>query len=163
MGRDWVGCRAVLYLPMHLMPFHIDSAEWSCRTKVLACATAYADFGIHHWYAESLTFPYWSALCIYPFAFLVHLERLVNRHHLDSTRRTFACTVTARLAVPKRYAVLLNPHRMTNLYCGLLFYGDRFDSTCRTNLRASSTLWSAEAFLIFHYRLQESVERYIRT
>ena len=88
-----------LDIPMHLMPFYVDSAEWSCRTKVFASATADADLCVHNWYAKNLTLIYRLALCIYPFTFLVHLERLIERHHLYSTCWAFACTIATSLAV----------------------------------------------------------------
>ena len=140
MGRDWVGrwlgllAVAVLNLPMHLVPFYVDSAEWTCRTKVFACTTADTDLRVHYWYAENLAFPYRLALCIYPFAFLVHLERLIERHHLDSASWTLACTVTASLAVSKWYAVLLHPNGMTYLNGSFLLNGYRKDRTCRTDI-----------------------------
>ena len=146
---------------MHLVSFYIDSAERACRTKVLASTTADAYLGIHYRNAENLTLVYWLALSIHPFAILVHLIRLVDRHHLDSSAWTFTCTVATGLAVSKRYAVLLHPNGMTYLYGSLLLYGYRKNSTCRTNIRASRTLWTAIALFVFHNRLHESFQRCI--
>jgi hypothetical protein len=148
---------------MHLVSFYIDSAERTCRTKVLASSAAYADLGVDYRNAENLTLIYWLTLCINPFAFLIHLVRFVNRHHLDSPTWAFACTVTAGLTVSYRYAVLLHPNGMTYLNSGLFLNGDRTNGTCWAYLRASCAFWTAIALLIFHYRLKESVEREIWT
>ena len=126
-----------LNLFMHFVSFNVDGREGTCRTQVLAGATAYAaglvdggDVG----------------------------RRLVvgvGGYHLDGTLRTVACTVAARHTVGERYAVLSYPYGMAYLRGGLHLDGNGLDGAGGTHLRAARTLRAAVAALVRHDRLHQ--------
>jgi hypothetical protein len=61
-----------------------------------------------------------------------------------------AGTVATLYPISNRYTVLLNPYSVANLDRGLLILINGFDSTSRTNLRASVTLWATIAMFVRH-------------
>ena len=83
---------------MHLMAFDKDGWERTGRTQILTSATtdtpALVDSGNE------------GRLVVF----------LIQLHHLYRTYRTMAGTVATLHAISNRYAVLLDPNSMTNLY-----------------------------------------------
>lgn len=115
---------------MNFVTFYIDGREWTAWAKVLTSTTTDATLLVDDWNLRTA------------WVFLVY------RNHLDGTSRTVAGTVATRLLVGQHYTALLNPNGMANLRRRLLFQGQWLDGTCRTNLGATVTLWTAVAILI---------------
>ena len=82
---------------MSLMSLHIDSAEWTCRTKILTGAATDATFYIDN----------------------RNLRRFLiiglGRNHLYRRYRTMTGTVPAVHTIRQRHTILLDPYRMTDL------------------------------------------------
>jgi hypothetical protein len=66
-----------------------------------------------------------------------------------------AGTVATLYPIGNRNAVLLDPYCMTNLDRGLLVLINRFDGTCRTNLRATITFRATISMFVRHSGLHK--------
>ena len=122
---------------MSLVSFHINGAEGTCRTKVLACATSYAALGVDNRYIQLL------------------LATVFQGHHLYGSGGTMALAIATRLAVAYGDAVLPDPHGMTYLYGGFLLACNGSYGTCRTNVGTPGTFWAAISTLIGHLGLHK--------
>ena len=122
---------------MYFVPLHVDGTEWFRRTEVLARSASDATAQVD---GREL----WRSLVV----------RVCRNHH-DGSRWTVTGTVATFHPIGEDDAILLRPHRMTNLYARLVFLLDRFDGTGRTHLAASVALWSAIASLVRHRWLHQ--------
>ena len=143
---------------MHLTSLYINGAEWSCGAQILACSAADTHVIVDYRYAQYLTLIDFLTVGIRPVTFCIHLEALVDRHHLYGSCRAVACAVTAGDAVGHGQTVLLYPYGMTYLYGSLLLLCYGTDGTSGTDVSASCALGAAISFLVLHDGLHEVVE-----
>ena len=122
---------------MHLMAFYIDGREGTRRTNILTGTAADTGRLVDSGNQGRL------------------LIVLVERHHLDGSRRTVAGTVAALHLISQHYTVLLNPNSMPNLNRTLLYIVEWLDGSRRTDLRTACTLRTAVTFLIRHGGLHQ--------
>ena len=81
---------------MHRVSLHIDGAEWTCRTQVLARSASDTPLGIHDGDSDGVRI---SA---------------VGRNHQYGSRRTMTGAVAALYAIGQRNAILSNPYGMAD-------------------------------------------------
>ena len=81
---------------MHFATFDVDGAQRTCRTQMLARATANAAFGIND---RNLA----RAVLVGVF-----------RHHLYGTNRAMSCAVAATYTIGHNHAIFAQPNGITN-------------------------------------------------
>jgi len=113
-----------------VVPFHINGAEGTCRTKVLACAASYAALGVDNRYLQFL------------------LAAVFQINHLYGSRRTMALAIATRLTVAHGDAVLPDPHGMAYLHGGLLLACNGTYGTRRADVGAPDTFGAAISTLV---------------
>ena len=122
------------------MSLHVDGAERTRRTQVLACAAPDAPLGIDGRNPDG-----------------VHVAA-VGGHHQDSPRGTMAGAVAALHTVGQRNAVLPDPYGMTDAGGGFLLDGDRSDGSRRADLRTPRALRTAVASFVGHFGLHQLLQ-----
>lgn len=122
---------------MHFIPFHVNRAERTCRTKVLASPAT--DATLH---VDSRDLRRIGIACI-------------RRYHLNGSRRAMPGTVAAFHTIGQRHAVLPYPYGMTYLRGGFIRYGYRTYRSGWAYFAAFRTLRSAVTTLITHFRLHQ--------
>lgn len=122
---------------MHFIPFHVNRAERTCRTKVLASPATDATLHI-----DSRDLRRIGIACI-------------RRYHLNGSRRAMPGTVAAFHTIGQRHAVLPYPYGMTYLRGGFIRYGYRAYRSGWAYFAAFRTLRSAVTTLITHFRLHQ--------
>lgn len=123
---------------MGTVSFYVDSAERASRAEVLALAAAYTALVINSRHEDG------SSVCRRVF------------HHMNGVSGTMFGARTAMVAVGHGDAVLLDPHRVTDMNEGLVFSPDSLNSAGRTHLGTTCTLRSAVTALEGHLRLHQS-------
>ena len=119
------------------MPFHIDGAERTCGTQVLAGAATDTAFGVDGRYLRGTG------------------HRRVGRHHRDGAGRAMARAVAASHAVGQRHAVLSHPYGMADLN-GRLFGRRYFLNRARgTYLRTLRAFGAAITAFVRRFGLHE--------
>ena len=142
---------------MHLVSLHIDSAEGTGRTKVLAGTATDTLLLIHNGNQQQALTRNLLIVGIQP-ASSVLMHTSLQGNHLDSSGRTMAGTVATGYAVGNRNTVVFQPYGMTHLRSCALFYGNGLNSTRRTDVAATGTFGSAVTALEAHLGLHKAVQ-----
>ena len=119
------------------MAFHIDGAERTRRTKVLACSASYAAFGIDCRYLDG------------------GLIFRIRRNHLYGAGRAMAGTISTFHLVGDADAVLFNPYGMADLDGRFFGKACQMDGTGGAYLCTLCTFGAAVTTLIGHFRLHQ--------
>ena len=139
------------------MSLHIDSAEGTGRTKVLAGTATDTLLLIHNGNQQQALTRNLLIVGIQP-ASSVLMHTSLQGNHLDSSGRTMAGTVATGYAVGNRNTVVFQPYGMTHLRSCALFYGNGLNSTRRTDVAATGTFGSAVTALEAHLGLHKAIQ-----
>ena len=112
------------------MPFHIDGAEGTGRTEVLASTATDTTLGVDNGYLHRM------------------LVGSITGHHLDGSCRTMAGTIATIHPISQGYAVFPHPNGMTDTGGRFLFTGNGTDGIRRTHIGTAGTLGTTVAPLI---------------
>ena len=104
---------------MGLVSLYVNGTERACRTKIFTGSATDATLFIHDREPRRIR------------------DSGHGRHHLNSTRRTMAGTVSAFHSVCIHYTILIYEHGMTNLYGRFFSHRQGAYGTVRTNLGTS--------------------------
>ena len=106
---------------MGVVAFHINGAERTCRTKVLACTASYTTFGVDNRYLQLL------------------LASILHIYHLYGSGGAMTLAIATCLTVAHRNTVFPDPYSMTYLHGGFFLACNRTYGTCRTNVGTLGT------------------------
>lgn len=125
---------------MHFIPFHVNRAERTCRTKVLASPAT--DTPLH---IDGRNFE------------RIGIAR-IRRYHLYGSCRTMAGAVATFHTIGQRHTILFHPYSVAYLRGGFIRCGYRAYRSSWAYFAAFRTLQSAVTALVTHFRLHQSCQ-----